>query len=43
MCLFPVIFIGAVTGIVLLKHIPQKLFRVIVLALAAAAAIKLLF
>jgi uncharacterized membrane protein YfcA len=42
-CLFPVIVIGAVTGIVLLKHIPQKLFRIIVLALAAAAAIKLLF
>ncbi len=42
-CLFPVIFIGAVTGIVLLKHIPQKLFRIIVLALATAAALKLLF
>jgi hypothetical protein len=42
-CLFPVIFIGAVTGIVLLKHIPQKIFRIIVLALATAAAIKLLF
>ncbi len=42
-CLFPVIFIGALTGIVLLKHIPQKLFRIIVLALAAAAAVKLLF
>ncbi len=41
--LFPVIFIGAVTGIVLLKHIPQKLFKIIVLALATAAAIKLLF
>ncbi len=41
--LFPVIFIGALTGIVLLKHIPQKLFRIIVLALAAAAALKLLF
>ena len=42
-CLFPVIVIGAVTGIVLLKHIPQKLFRIIVLALATAAAVKLLF
>jgi uncharacterized membrane protein YfcA len=42
-CLFPIIVIGALTGIVLLKHIPQKLFRIIVLALAAAAAIKLLF
>jgi len=42
-CLFPVIVIGALTGIVLLKHIPQKLFRLIVLALAAAAAVKLLF
>ena len=42
-CLFPVIVIGAVTGIVLLKHIPQKLFRLIVLALATAGALKLLF
>ena len=40
--LFPVIIIGAVVGIILLKHIPQKSFKVIVLALAAAAAIKLL-
>ena len=42
-CLFPVIIIGAVVGIVLLKRIPQKLFRIIVLILAAAAALKLLF
>ncbi|MHC5059700.1 MAG: sulfite exporter TauE/SafE family protein [Planctomycetota bacterium] len=41
--LFPVIFAGAVAGIVLLKHIPQKFFRIIVLALATAAAVKLLF
>lgn len=41
--LFPLIIIGAVTGIIVLRHIPQKLFRIIVLALAAAAAIKLLF
>ena len=35
--------IGAVIGIILLKRIPQKLFKILVLALAAAAAIKLLF
>ena len=41
--LFPLIVIGAVTGILILKHIPQKLFRIVVMILAAAAAIKLLF
>jgi uncharacterized membrane protein YfcA len=41
--LFPFIIIGAVVGIVLLKHIPQKLFRIVVLVLAVAAAVKLLF
>jgi len=41
--LFPLIVIGAITGILILKHIPQKLFRIVVMILAAAAAIKLLF
>jgi len=41
--LFPVIIIGAAVGIILLKRIPQKVFRIIVLVLATAAAIKLLF
>jgi uncharacterized membrane protein YfcA len=41
--LFPLIVIGAVAGILILKHIPQKLFRIVVMILAAAAAIKLLF
>ncbi len=40
--LFPLIVIGAVAGILILKHIPQKLFRIVVMVLAAAAAIKLL-
>ncbi|MCF7954597.1 MAG: sulfite exporter TauE/SafE family protein, partial [Phycisphaerae bacterium] len=40
--MFPVIAIGAVTGILMLKHIPQKVFNKAVLILAAAAAIKLL-
>lgn len=42
-CLFPIIVIGAVTGIIVLKHLPQKLFKIIVLGLATAAAAKLLF
>jgi hypothetical protein len=41
--LFPFIVIGAVVGIVLLKRIPQKVFRVLVLVLATAAAVKLIF
>jgi uncharacterized membrane protein YfcA len=40
--LFPMIAIGAVAGILILKHIPQKIFNKAVLILAAAAAIKLL-
>lgn len=40
--LFPLIAIGAVAGILILKHIPQKIFNKSVLILAAAAAIKLL-
>jgi len=40
--LFPVIVVGAVVGILILKHIPQKVFNKAVLILAAAAAIKLL-
>lgn len=38
----PFIAIGAVTGIFLLKRIPQKAFNVVVQILAAAAAVKLL-
>lgn len=41
--LFPFIAIGAIGGILLLKHIPQKFFNKAVLLLAAAAAIKLIF
>ena len=40
--LFPVIAVGAITGIFVLKRIPQKLFDNAVLILAAAAAIKLI-
>jgi uncharacterized membrane protein YfcA len=43
LCLFPLIFLGAVAGILALKRIPQKIFDILVLVLAAAAAIKLLF
>lgn len=40
--LFPIIAIGAVTGILILKHIPQKIFNKAALILAAAGAVKLL-
>ena len=40
--LLPVVAVGAIVGIVLLKRIPQKLFNTIALLLAAASAIKLL-
>lgn len=40
---FPAIVLGALAGIWLLKHMPQKLFNIIALILAAAAAVKLLF
>lgn len=42
MCLAPMIVLGAVTGIIALKYIPQKAFNFVVLILAAAAALKLL-
>ena len=38
-CLFPLVFVGAVCGILLVKHIPQKLFNTVVTVLAAGAAI----
>ena len=41
--LFPVIAVGAVLGIVLLKRIPEKQFNAVVQILTAAAAVKLLF
>lgn len=41
--MFPFIIVGAITGIVLLKRIPQKVFRILVLVLATAAAVKLIF
>jgi len=41
--LFPLIAIGALAGIMILKRIPQKTFRVIVQVLAAAASLHLLF
>ncbi len=39
----PAVAVGALTGIWLLKRIPQRLFNIIALLLAAAAAVKLLF
>lgn len=41
--MLPFIAAGAVTGILVLKRIPQKVFNVTVQILAAAAAVKLLF
>jgi uncharacterized membrane protein YfcA len=41
--MLPLIAVGAITGILLLKKIPQKMFEVLIQILAAAAAIKLLF
>ena len=41
--MLPFIAIGAITGILVLKRIPQKAFNIVVQILAAAAAIKLLF
>lgn len=40
---FPAVIAGALTGIWLLNRIPQRLFNIVALLLAAAAAIKLLF
>ena len=40
---FPAVVLGAIAGIWLLKRIPQRLFNIIALILAAAAAIRLLF
>jgi uncharacterized membrane protein YfcA len=40
--LFPLIAIGAITGILILKHIPQKIFNKAVMILVIAAAIKLI-
>ena len=40
---FPAVVLGALTGIWLLKRIPQRAFNIIALLLAAAAATKLLF
>jgi len=41
--MLPFIAIGAITGILVLKRIPQKAFNIVVQILAACAAIKLLF
>jgi uncharacterized membrane protein YfcA len=41
--MLPFIAAGAITGILILKRMPQKAFTVVVQVLAAAAAIKLLF
>lgn len=40
---FPAVAAGALAGIILLKYIPQRLFEIIAILLATAAAIKLLF
>ena len=37
--LFPLVFAGAICGILLVKHIPQKLFNRVVTVLAAVAAV----
>jgi hypothetical protein len=41
-CMLPLIVVGAVAGLLILKKLPQKWFNIIVQILAAAAAIKLL-
>jgi uncharacterized membrane protein YfcA len=41
--LFPIIIIGAVVGIIVIKYIPDTKFEKIVMMFAAVAAIKLLF
>jgi uncharacterized membrane protein YfcA len=41
--MLPFIAAGAITGILILKRMPQKAFTVVVQVLAAAAAMKLLF
>ncbi|MFQ6035492.1 MAG: sulfite exporter TauE/SafE family protein [Sedimentisphaerales bacterium] len=41
--MLPFITIGAITGILVLKRIPQKAFNIVVQILAAVVAIKLLF
>jgi len=41
--MFPFVALGAITGIMLLKKIPQRTFSALVQVLAGAAAIKLLF
>jgi uncharacterized membrane protein YfcA len=41
--MLPLIAVGAVAGIIILKKVPQKWFNIIMQILAAAAAIKLLF
>lgn len=40
---FPAVALGAVGGIILLRHIPQQLFEILTVVLTAAAAVKLLF
>ena len=42
LCMIPLIVLGGVLGIVLLKKMPQKLFENIVLVLVVVAAVKLL-
>ncbi|MEK6796805.1 MAG: sulfite exporter TauE/SafE family protein [Spirochaetota bacterium] len=41
--LFPAIAVGAVTGILIVKRIPQRVFQIVVQLLAVAGAIKLFF
>ncbi|MCE5186410.1 MAG: sulfite exporter TauE/SafE family protein [Planctomycetaceae bacterium] len=40
---FPAVLAGALTGVLVIKYLPQKIFNIIALALAALAALKLLF
>lgn len=42
-CMLPLIIVGAVSGLFILKNVPQKWFNIIIQILAAAGAIKLLF
>jgi uncharacterized membrane protein YfcA len=41
--MFPIIAIGAIAGILILKNIPQKAFNAVVQILAALGAISLFF
>jgi uncharacterized protein len=43
LAVFPAVVVGALAGVLIIKYLPQKVFNVIALVLAALAALKLLF